>query len=545
MEEKTLFLRKATGLVRAWSVFDAFIYAALSVNIVTLGTYCFSFGPFWPDGNLIPAIIIAFLFMFSLIITYCGLISVMPRAGGDYVWISRVFGGAWGCLLAFPAWVTCLWLWAPIYGQMLVWQVIAPILIMLGFHLNNLWLIDAAIWWSTTNEGYFIATIIVLIFVFCYVAVGMKNYAIFQKWGFFIGMAGVFSFLIMLAVYTKDHFISSFNYFVSRILGYQGNAYQDTISNAVQTGLTLYPFWNWWTYGTLALVPLVLFFSLYPMWGATLYGEVRGASDFKRQTLAMSAGSTLMNVLAVIMMALLAKNVGYEFFQAANWAYWYGVAPMGPIWPFPPLWASLLTTNPILALWILVSIQMIFWAWSGTLFLSSTRVLTAMAFDRILPAWFGKVTTRFRTPINALIFMFIMSLIITYLYFYVTILGIPFKTLTLDAVFLIATCYAVTCLAAAVIPYKKPEMYRRAPVAKYKIGKVPLVTVSGVIGFLFLLWVMYMWAVDPTYGVNSPLSAIYLLFNYVGSIILYYVSKWYRRKQGINIDLLYREIPVE
>ena len=31
--EQALFVRKATGLVRGWSVRDAFIYAAFSINL--------------------------------------------------------------------------------------------------------------------------------------------------------------------------------------------------------------------------------------------------------------------------------------------------------------------------------------------------------------------------------------------------------------------------------------------------------------------------------------------------------------------------------
>ena len=35
-ERPTLFLRKATGLVRGWSVRDSMIYACLSTNVITL-----------------------------------------------------------------------------------------------------------------------------------------------------------------------------------------------------------------------------------------------------------------------------------------------------------------------------------------------------------------------------------------------------------------------------------------------------------------------------------------------------------------------------
>jgi len=34
-----LFLRNATGLVKGWSRFDAFVYSYISVNFVTLGLY--------------------------------------------------------------------------------------------------------------------------------------------------------------------------------------------------------------------------------------------------------------------------------------------------------------------------------------------------------------------------------------------------------------------------------------------------------------------------------------------------------------------------
>ena len=38
-ERPTLFLRKATGLVRGWSVRDSLIYACLATNFVTLGLF--------------------------------------------------------------------------------------------------------------------------------------------------------------------------------------------------------------------------------------------------------------------------------------------------------------------------------------------------------------------------------------------------------------------------------------------------------------------------------------------------------------------------
>ena len=55
-EERSLFVRKATGLVRGWSVHDAFIYATFSINLITLGLYIFADAPFIPKGSLLLAI---------------------------------------------------------------------------------------------------------------------------------------------------------------------------------------------------------------------------------------------------------------------------------------------------------------------------------------------------------------------------------------------------------------------------------------------------------------------------------------------------------
>ena len=100
-EAPTLFLRKATGLVKGWSKFDAFLYSFMSVNFVTPGLFfAFSVLAFVPAGQVLPALLISGVFVTFLVVTYAGLISVMPRAGGDYVWQSRVLGGGIAFLLA-------------------------------------------------------------------------------------------------------------------------------------------------------------------------------------------------------------------------------------------------------------------------------------------------------------------------------------------------------------------------------------------------------------------------------------------------------------
>ena len=87
---RNLFVRNATGLVRELSAFDAFNLVFSAVLIPVGITEVMSFTPtFWPHANML----LSFLLATPLVAT-CGLVYlyftiIMPRSGGDYVWVSR------------------------------------------------------------------------------------------------------------------------------------------------------------------------------------------------------------------------------------------------------------------------------------------------------------------------------------------------------------------------------------------------------------------------------------------------------------------------
>ena len=115
-ERPTLFLRNATGLVRGWSVRDSMIYACLSTNVVTLGMVEWTVQSSFPHGNLLYSILLSGVWVSFLVVAYTGLVVTIPRAGGDYVWQSRILGSGIGFVMAATGWWFILWLWAPIYG---------------------------------------------------------------------------------------------------------------------------------------------------------------------------------------------------------------------------------------------------------------------------------------------------------------------------------------------------------------------------------------------------------------------------------------------
>src|SRR5947208_4016820 len=140
-EAPTLFLRKATGLVKGWSKFDAFLYSFMSVNFVTLGLFfALSVLAFVPTGQVLPALLISGVFITFLVITYASLISVMPRAGGDYVWQSRVLGGGIAFVLAVTGWWFILWYWTPVYATILNVEVLQPLAAVFKWNGMLAWL---------------------------------------------------------------------------------------------------------------------------------------------------------------------------------------------------------------------------------------------------------------------------------------------------------------------------------------------------------------------------------------------------------------------
>src|SRR5580765_463401 len=112
-----LFLRNATGLVKGWSAFDAFGYSFFSVNLVTLGMfYSLAIFAFVPDGSVLSALLISGVVMTFLCITYAGLIAVMPRAGGDYVWQTRILDGIPGSALGALVFAVTAYFGAKAFG---------------------------------------------------------------------------------------------------------------------------------------------------------------------------------------------------------------------------------------------------------------------------------------------------------------------------------------------------------------------------------------------------------------------------------------------
>jgi basic amino acid/polyamine antiporter, APA family len=531
-ERPALFLRKATGLVRGWNVRDSLIYAVLSTNFVTLGLFAFTYaGPAFPKGQLLTSVVISAILVSFLVVAYTGLIVTIPRAGGDYVWQTRILGSGIGFVFAVTGWWFILWLWAPIYGNILAIQFFEPLWATLGSP-------SGAAWFGTSN-GIFVVSLITIVLAGVLVSIGMAGYARIQKWCIYGGLIGFAVIVVLLLINSHADFIASFNQEASKLFGVN-HAYAATNAAAVKAGYTA-PSLGFGPLGpTLLLVPSMMFFILWPNWGASLYGEIRGASDFKRVFRGMFFGLWITTALVVIFFLLMAKTFGWAFYQNANAAFFNGTFPI-PVWPYPFMFAGWLVHNTAFQVILILVMSLWFFGWVGTLFLSSTRVIFAAAFDRVLPDRAAEVSEKRKVPLYSLILMLLPAVGLSAIYAYST----TFRTYTLDATLVIAVTYLLTAIAVVLLPFIKPDLWRASPASKVKLFGVPIVPVSGVITIGLLGFCLIAWLVNDNYFVNNTDSLIYMGAMYVLAIAVYVIARVVRRRQGIDLSLINKEIPVE
>jgi APA family basic amino acid/polyamine antiporter len=88
-------------------------------------------------------------------------------------------------------------------------------------------------------------------------------------------------------------------------------------------------------------------------------------------------------------------------------------------------------------------------------------------------------------------------------------------------------------------------VYEASPGAKYKFGGIPLVTILGVLGFIFGAVMLVMFMFDARLGLTSPLAYGIVFGVLAVSWIWYMISKNTQKSKGINVDFAFKEIPPE
>ena len=540
-QSSSIFVRQSSGLVREASVLDALIFNA--VFSAPVGA-TLAFGIFYalgtsPGADIVLALVIAFLVNIPVCIMMSMMASAMPRVGGDYIWISRILHPAVAVFSNLSAAVSAM-IGAAFWARSFAVLAVGPTLAVLGAVTSNSGLINAGNAVSGTNAigqwwtfGLGFALIIIL-------AVAMSSGT---KWSFrvqntcwIIASIGTFLAFIALLIGSRSDFTAHFNAFAQPYT-HSANSYQAIQNAAAKAGFTF-------TGGhlfsaTIPVIAIIMTFMMWNWWSAYIAGELKSAGKLRRQLSVMLGALVWDSLFLIIGVLLLYRSAGEQFTASIN--YLTGTPSyVLPVLPYYNLMASIAANNSVFAL--LIALSFLFWnlpAMFPNTFMP-VRTIFAWAFDRILPSKLSEVSERTHAPIPAII---VASIIVLGILIW-SVLSISFFTLlSLGVLAGVVTILAVS-VAAIAFPFRRPELYRNSP-ANVSVAGIPVLPIVAVLSIVVMVALAYVVLSYPQLGIVPWQGFAFMGSLVVLGLLIFFIARGVRSTQGINLDLIYRELPPE
>lgn len=546
--EKRVFLREATGLVREMKGRDALFLNFLNMSIGLGVAWVIFWGPgIYPGADVPLGLLLAAIGCVVGMFCFATFTAAMPRSGGDYVFVSRTLHPSLGFM---SNWMWVVWnvVWCAVLGTWVVTWGLRDLVGMLGVLGNNGSLIAlSSDLTNPANPITFSITALVVILSGVMMALGLKVYLRVQAVCAIVGLAMLVVAAAVFLTTSNALFVTQWNHYALQ----QGTAsYANTVANAaddyVSSPIGAMPFGSWTL--TLGILPIGFWTLAYPYFSAFMGGELKRA---KRTAFIGNMGGVLIGALFVIGMYMLVVNTVGENFIIGSYAQFYGYSSTG--YGMPSQWfdfyPAIITGNSLVA--FIMGIGMVGWLlmYPALSYLGQTRSALAWSFDRLIPGWFGKVSERWHTPVNAIIFFTILN--VAYLVVYAFTFSYQ-QSFSAQVGQMLGT-FLFIGLAAIVLPFRKrtKPIYEASGV-NWKIAKIPIIAIAGIVWTVFDLFCLYYFVIDPNLGANDAYSAIlpgfslYLTFGIaVFGFLYYWIIRYYRKRQGIDISLAFKELPPE
>lgn len=540
MTEK-IFLRKASGIIRAMSPLEGSFYGYLASSGLGATALAFLLWGMFPNANFTFAIIVSFVAYIFIFVVYAMLGSAMPRSGGNYVFTSRILHPALGFVAAFGGWA--FWqLWFSYFaGGNITSGTISPLLIFIGTITGNSAYIDANNWILLPQVR--ISIIILLLLASTWVMIrGLKAYTFLQNYFMMpFSFAALAILIVQFLAVPNTTFISNFNSY-QNMFSPNPDWYHSLINTAEGFGLDTTPLSFSW-FDTLGVTAWLTMFYMWCTWASALLGEIKGAERLKSVFL-MQLGAGVLSLISFLTIFVLSRRVfGERFVRSICYLIFNHPEVIETVPGFRG--GVILYILPTMSIPLgIIIILGVLGGFSQSLFntiIGWSRLTLSMSFDRVLPRWFGGVNKR-GAPKNAIYAGLIVGILFTFGYEMYPALGTALFCVSLP--FYLAML--MTIIAGTVFPWAKKDIFEASAGAKYKIAGIPLITISGVIGSAFTLVSIVAFFIHPGFGVLSPegYSSIMLVISiFVGCLIYFYAMRWHRARQGIDIDLAFKEIP--
>ncbi len=535
--ESRLFVRNSTGLVRSASAIDATIFnAVISAPIgSTLAWSIFFTLAAFPGADPVGVLVITLIINIPVLIMFALLGASMPRVGGDYVWVSRTLTPPLA-LISNLCMIMGGLLGAAYFAKFFSVFGLGPALVAGGSLAHNSTLIS---WGSSfeTNKAWILGGALVMVLLQTYILIrGTKSTFRWQNGAFLIGMVGMIVAFIVLGVASRHGFDTNFDT-LNKSFG--GGTVQKVIATAGAQHAA--PHLSNLS-ATLPTVFSIQGFMMWNFWSVYMSGELKSASNRGRQLSVMFGALSFDVVLLIIGVLLLFRVAGYNFVYAANAApKAYGI-PSGPFYPFL---AALSVNVPFVTVIILGC----FLFWSLPSMIANTfmpiRSLFAWSFDRLMPEKLADVNARTHSPIRAIVLVNVIIAGLTIWSVYSNVFQLVLGLIVL------AGCLAVVIVgvAAIALPLRRPDLYRSSP-ANVKFLGIPVLFIVAPLSIGIFVALAIVSTQYPALVMNGNPANFWWIPAWFGGLIvggalLYYIPKWIRARQGINVGFVYKELPPE
>jgi amino acid transporter len=539
-QEKTVFVRQATGLVRQISALEALGMVVTQMGLLYVFNVIAFTPAFYPTANPVAVPFIGLLLVLPIAGIYILLSIAIPRTGGDYVWVSRIFNPGLGFVTNFSFTllsISVVGAVAPWIGE---WSI-GELYYDLGILDKNTSYLNTASYLQQPTPAFWIAAAFIVI-AGAIVIARTKLAANVVKWWTFLSIAIGVIFIAVVLSAGSSHFASNFNSISGSNLTYdQVITAGQNLTTPAYNGVP--PVLSTSTLYAGAVVGLLGYLGFNS--SAYFAGEVR--QNRKSQIVAQLGGALLYAGFTTAIIAAEYFGEGPKFVNsmAGLWSQGSGSYPF--LAGAPPLASGMSifwTHNTALVATFNLAFGLTAEVMNISIFFTLSRNLFAWSFDRVAPSAFADINPRTRTPIYAIIVMVIVGLIYTYIsIFNFGLLSSLFDYGTAGT-FIV---FLVVAFAAIAYPYRRKDIFNASdPSAQRKIGGVPLITILGVLGVIVSLVTIYA-ILLPNIGTTSFGTVLLegIIPTFVIGGVIYAIASVVRKRQGINLSLLQREIPPE
>ena len=528
--QSKVFVRESTGLVKNVSFFDSI---AMNMSNMSVGALLGVIGisglvPMYFAGvstggvNLVLLSIIAFVISVPQIVVYTIMSRRYPRTGGDYVWVSRVFGGPIGSIFSFMGYTMETTAYLALITLSTVFAV-GAVGLFFTFDTNLLGLVTpGGSPGAMPGLQFVVGGLIFAALIAVNIFKPKAGYRVVSALTIF----GFFALILAIAVLLGAGHTGVQNY----VNGVTGNgAFSINGSQTYSVVSSQYPggFFSWGS--TIFLLPLMAAF-VYPWLNAApaVAGEIKGKTAL-RWNVPISA--ILVFVFVTSSIAAMYYVGGQAFINAA---YTNPTLVYGKSFNFWTLAMGVSGNNVVAGLiglgWILANMSVLAY---GVIVIS--RYLLAQSFDRFLPTKVSDVSSRFGSPYIALIISLIITVILVGLAAFNYSGGLFGGLEGLFGAILASMIYFIFVgLAAVGHGFRKEQGLTKA-----------LLIAAGTLNVAVFGYLSYQFVSNPAVWSLNSLTYGFIGITFLAGGLLYFWSESHHAKRGIDISLAYQELPPE